>query len=50
MSANMPVMGIKKQLTKKTPWIIIRALSHLSGRVFASMERPVKNVESAIMP
>ena len=47
---NIPVIGIKVQLKKNTPWIIISALRHLSVLFPAFIESPVKKVESAMMP
>ena len=48
--ANMPVIGRIKQLMKKTPCTIIRYFSHLSALELGLMERPMKNVERAIIP
>ena len=49
MPVNIPVIGMKKQLTKKMPWIISRRFSHRSGLFSAFMDSPMKKVESAII-
>ena len=46
----MPVIGRIKQLMKKTPCTIIRYFSHLSALELGLMDRPMKNVERAIIP
>ena len=47
---NIPVIGIKVQLRKNMPCIIISILSHLSALFFAFIESPVKKVERAMIP
>ena len=50
MEEKTPVIGIMKQLRKKTPWMIIRYFIHLSALLSARIERPKKKVERAIIP
>lgn len=41
ISVNTPVIGIIKQLIKKTPYTIIRHFSHLSAFEVGFIERPI---------
>ena len=50
MPVSNPVIGIIKQLMKKTPCTIIKYFSHLSVLEFGLIESPMKKVERAIIP
>lgn len=47
---NIPVIGMKTQPGKNTPCTINNTFNHLSTLFRVFIERPVKNVESAIIP